>query len=414
MTTRYLQLAHHHATGVTLTDTTLRFVVLTQHSGSVLPERYGEVIIPEGCLSNGAIVDKARFVSFLKKTRNAYKLDSINLVLDSAQIQTFSVSSKGAVPLYIREAVEKEFGLPAKDIVYEYKAIGGTEEMTTMQVTAIAKSASQDFLNAFKSAGITVLSIESVGHALSRALLPLSAPHNILLIHIDTAVTSLTFIVHNRIAQTIHLAFGDSFFTKAVMDAADVTADKAQGMKQEEGLLGGSSKVVFDAIADDCVAFVRHINDAYVSWRKAHPALPPLHTIYLTGVGSLLRGLDEYISVGLRVPVEQGNVWANCFSFDDHIPAMPQSEAVLYGPAIGVALVGPHMINLLPYNHQKSIRRKRAARMSGKVILSFILGVAVGFVVARAVAIPGVHTKMMDVLHKIEARWYSTRAPLSL
>jgi Tfp pilus assembly PilM family ATPase len=405
VTTRYLQLAHHHATGVTLTDTVLRFVILTQHAYGVIPERSAELAVPAGCLLNGKIVDKSRFITFLKNTRRAHKIDDINLVLDSAQIQTLTLSIKGAAPLYIKEAIEKEFKLSAKDIVYEYKAVGGKDTTTVMQMTGIAKSVAQEFINAFKSAGMTVLSIESVGHALSRAVLPMVPHQNALVVSIDSQASSLTFVINGRIAQTLHIEWGDDVIMRAIMDTLAVSGTEAQRLKQDQGLIMQPSRAVFDAVVDECAALVKHIDTTYIAWRTAHPALPPLEAVYLTGAGSTLRGLDEYLSVGLRVPVQQGNVWANCLSFDEHIPSLPQAAAVRYAAAIGVTLVAPHMVNLLPHGHKTSLHRKHVARLSGKILLSFILGMAVGFAAAKLIAQPGIHIAILATLHKIQARW---------
>jgi Tfp pilus assembly PilM family ATPase len=405
VTTRYLQLAHHHATGVTLTDTLLRFIVLTQHGNGVVPERFAELAVPAGCLDNGMIVDKSRFITFLRNTRKAHQIDHINLVLDSVQIKTLTLSIKGAAPVYVQEAIEKQFKLPAKDIVYEYKAVGGKDTTTVMQMTGIAKSVAQDFINAFKSAGMTVLSIESVGHALSRALLPIVPYHNALVVSIDSQATSLTFVINGRIAQTLHIEWGDDVIMKSLMDTLAINGTEAQRLKHEQGLPIQHSRTVFDAVVKDCAALVHHINETYIAWRTAHPALPPLEKIYLTGTGSALRGLDEYISVGLRVPVEQGNVWANCLSLDEYIPSLPQTTAVRYAAAIGVTLVAPHNVNLLPDAHKQSLHRKHVARVSGKILLSFVLGIVVGFAVARLIAIPTIHTRILDALHKTQARW---------
>ncbi len=91
-------------------------------------------------------------------------------------MQVFSISVKGAAPLYIKEAVEKMFGMSAKDIMYEYHAIGGDGKITTFQVTTILKVVIQEFLSCFKAVDITVLTMESIGHALSRSILPIVSP----------------------------------------------------------------------------------------------------------------------------------------------------------------------------------------------------------------------------------------------
>lgn len=405
MKSRFLQLTHHTVTGVTLSDTHLRFVTLKQHDQSILPEQYADLPIPEGCLDDGKIIDKKKFISFLKKTRKQYKLDHIQLSLLSSQIQVFTLSTKAAGALYIKEAVEKEFGLPAKEIIYDYHAIAGNDTTTTFRVVTIPKAISQDLTTCFKKAGLTILSLESVGHALRRDLLPIHTEQTTMIVAIDSDITTIAFVVNGMVAQTTLFVFGDQHFIEAISDGLDVNNDKAKRLKHDHGLMGKDPRGVFDAVVDDCVALVHHINHEYVTWRTAHPSVPPLETIYLTGAGSNLKGLDEYIAAGLRIPVQEGNVWTNCLSYDEHIPAMPQSVAVQYAAAIGIALSGADAINLLPLAHKQALRRHHVIRISGRVILSFLLGAIVGFVVARVLLLPSAHTWLMATLHKIRTQW---------
>lgn len=388
-----------------ISDTMLRFITLTQHDDAVLPDQYAEAAIPAGCLDNGRVVNKQKFTSFLRTVKKVHKIDRVNLVLASSQIQTMTLSVAGAAPLYIREAVEKEFGLAAKDILYEFHAVGGNGTITTFQVTALPKAVSQEFLACFIAVGITVATIESVGHALGRALLLVAAHPTAMIVSIDADITAVTLVVNGKVAQTTMFAFGDKSFTDSIATALSLSAEETQKLKQEQGLIIGSSRKVFDAVVDDCVALVRHINDVYIAWRTTHKTVAPLEAVYLTGQGSLLRGLDEYVSVGLRTQVVHANVWNNCFSFDEHIPELSQTDAVRYGVAIGAALTSTDTINLLPITHKKSLQRRHIMSVSAKIVLSFVLGVAVGFVVAKILAIPTIHAQALSLLHKIPARW---------
>jgi Tfp pilus assembly PilM family ATPase len=405
VTARYLQLAHPHATGVALSDSTLRFVKFAQEGEMSVPQHAGTINVPAGLIENGRVVNKGKFISFLKTARKIHRFDTINLVLISPLVQTFSISVKGAAPLYIKEAVEKMFGLPAKDIIYEYHAIGGTEALTTFQVTTILKVVSQEFLSCFKQADITVLTLDSIGHALTRAILPIGDNSPTMVVNIDRDITTVVIGVNGKVSQTTMFAFGDDSFTDAIIEKLSVSEEKVAALKMDQGLIGDDSKKIFDALADDCAALVHHINEEYVAWHHSHKALPPVERIYLTGAGSMLKGLDEYISLGLRLPVEVANVWANCLSFDEYVPNLPQSEAVNYPVAIGAALVSNDGANMLPGDHKQAMQRKHIMGVTAKIILSFILGVAVGFAVARIIAIPTVHIQIMDVLHKIQARW---------
>ena len=405
MSTQFLRLVHHQATGIELSDSMLRFITLTQESDAVLPERAAEVPIPDGLLENGRIADKKAFVNFLKRTKKSYKFERANLVFATSQIQTLSISVKGAAPLYIKEVLEKEFGIPSKDILYEYHAIGGDGTITVLQVSAMPKAVSEEFVAAFKAAGIIIENIESVGHALSRAVLPIAPYRCAMVLSIDVDITTVTMVVNGKVSQNTMFAFGDAYFNDAIMKKLSVSADEADRLKREEGLVSKNSRAVFDAVADDCVALVHHINESYISWHTAHNTLPPLETIYLTGAGSMLRGLDEYLAAGLRTPVVEANVWGNCLSFDDHVPTLPQMEAVRYAVAIGAVLASSDSVNLLPYSQRKSLNRKRLLSVTAKLVVSFVLGVAVGLAVARALSIPNVHAQVFALLHKIQARW---------
>lgn len=402
--TRYLSLAHTHATGIALSDTTLRLVNFKQDGVMAVPEHAATLQVPEGTIENGRIVNKQKLITFLKTARKIHHFDTANLVLISPLVQTFSISAKGAAPLYIKEAVEKIFGLPAKDVIYEYHAIGGTEKITTFQVTTILKAVSQEFLGVFKASGITVLSIDSIGHALNRALLPQNNPESMMVVSVDTDITTIVITANGKVSQTTMFAFGTDAFTEALVSKLKVSPEEARRLQFEEGLIG-ESKQVFDALADDCAALVHHINAEYVEWHKAHKNLGPVTQVYLTGTGSNVKGLDEYLSIGLRLPVEVGNVWENCLSFDEYVPLLPQSEAVDFGSAIGAALVSTDGANMLPLDHKQSLQRKHTVHLTGKVILSFLLGVVVGFAVARALTIPHIHDQVFAALHKIQAQW---------
>jgi Tfp pilus assembly PilM family ATPase len=402
--TRFLQLAHHTATGVQLSDTTFRFVALKQHDNGVVPERFAELQLPEKCFENGVLASKQSFVSFLKNTKKAYSIDTVYLSLLSSQVLTWSVSARGDALPAIKASVEKELSLALKDIVYEHKAISGNGIVTAHQVTAMPKAISQDIVSAFKSAGITILTIEPVGHALARALLSPTAHQNALIIDIDQRTTSVSLVTQGKVSQTTLIPFGDEMIMQAIVTTG-VVADVAAKLKREQGLAARESRTVFDAVVDDCAILANDINGTYIAWRKEHESMPAVQAVYLTGAGSALRGLDEYLSAELRLPVQVGNVWANCLSFDEHIPVLEKQHAVRYAAAIGAALIGGDAANLLPDGHKQSLRRKHVAKTSGKVLLSFILGLAVGFIVAKAIANPVVHTKIMGALHKIQARW---------
>lgn len=405
MTTRYLQLSQQHATGVILSDTLLRVASLHEKHGMVIPDRLTELAVPQDCMRDGVITNRARLVSFLKKFKKDHTVKQVNLVLQSDQIKTASVSIKPAGEKEIAAEAAKLFALPVKDIVYDFKVLGSTDKTTMVQITGIVKKVSEEFVSAFKQAGIKVTSIEPLGHAIARNILPVDSRGTVLIVDIDINSTTLSYVVDGRVSETTLYEFSDTAIVGQIKRILSVTTANAEIIKREQGLLIRGDRAVFDAISDDCAKFAKYINHSYITWKNAHPLLPALDGIYITGAGSTILGLGDYLAAALRMPVLKANVWVNCLSFDEHIPDVEQSVAVRYGAAIGTALIGPHMVNLVPDAHQRSLRRQYIARRSGKVFLSFILGLVAGIIIAWIIAIPEVHSKILDVLHKLQTQW---------
>lgn len=90
--------------------------------------------------------------------------------------------------------------------------------------------------------------------------------------------------------------------------------------------------------------------------------LPPIETVYLCGGHSNMRGLADYLSVGLKLNVVQANPWINCISFERAIPEMPYEQSMSYVTAIGSRSQILSMINILPHNQKKVVAKIRALR----------------------------------------------------
>jgi Tfp pilus assembly PilM family ATPase len=63
-----------------------------------------------------------------------------------------------------------------------------------------------------------------------------------------------------------------------------------------------------------------------------------IESIYLTGGGANLKGIAEYIAMGVDVQVKTANPWVNVCSFEQYIPPLTMRQSHGYSAAIGLAL----------------------------------------------------------------------------
>lgn len=64
----------------------------------------------------------------------------------------------------------------------------------------------------------------------------------------------------------------------------------------------------------------------------------PVTRILLVGGNASLRGLPEFLTVSLSIPVERADVFANMAPRDNWMPPLDFAESLTYGTAIGLAL----------------------------------------------------------------------------
>jgi len=76
----------------------------------------------------------------------------------------------------------------------------------------------------------------------------------------------------------------------------------------------------------------------YWQAKAASGAHEPVARAIIAGGNASLRGLPEYLSGALNIPVSPGDVFTNLASRDAWIPELDYSESLAYATAIGLAL----------------------------------------------------------------------------
>jgi Tfp pilus assembly PilM family ATPase len=76
----------------------------------------------------------------------------------------------------------------------------------------------------------------------------------------------------------------------------------------------------------------------YWHTRDIDRAAREIKKVIICGGSVNLRGLPEYLTEKLEVPVERAQVWSNAFSLERNIPPIDRRHSYGYATAIGLAL----------------------------------------------------------------------------
>lgn len=332
--------------GLDFSDATMRFVDLKVIPKGLIPRRFAQSAIPEGCMKGGRIIDSEKFTLFLKEVQKEHKLKYVRVSIPESQVYSFTVALDASASSDIRAAIdfliEDNIPLKAIETVFDYHILNSNEKTIMVQVVALPEMVATNYFNAFFSAGIIPVSFELEGQAISRAVLKPEDQGSCMIVDFGANRTGITIITNRTAIVTATLDFGGKILTQNLAKELAIPIEEAESLKREHGLMGvGEHTNVFSILSNGVSVLKDEINRRYVYWHEKKNQLgsfAPIDTVYLCGGHSNLRGLAEYLSVNLKLKVVQVNPWANCFSLDEIIPEIPYEVSMSYVTAIGLSL----------------------------------------------------------------------------
>jgi len=332
--------------GVDFSDSTMRLMKLTETIHGLLPTKFAEESIPEGCMKGGRIADETNFTAFLSAVRKEHKLKYVRVAIPESQTYSFTLTLDILAAEDIRGAIELvlEDNIPLKAIetVFDYSIMMQNDTHIVVQVVALAEVSAQSFSNCFLRAGLVPVSFELDGQAVARAVLKPKDKGSYMVVDFGANRTGITIVTSGTAVFTSTLEFGGKSLLDTLQKELGVTLEEAQQLKREHGLAAaGEYKNIFQLLVGGISTLKDEINRRYVYWHEKKAQFgefPNISTIYLCGGHSNLRGLADYLAVGLKINVVQVNPWVNCVSFEDAIPDMTYEESMSYVTAIGLAL----------------------------------------------------------------------------
>ncbi|MDP2967330.1 MAG: pilus assembly protein PilM, partial [bacterium] len=116
------------------------------------------------------------------------------------------------------------------------------------------------------------------------------------------------------------------------------------GLTTKAGPEGGE---VFEALIPALTDLIEQIKAhlSYYQTHASHEHLSPngkkVSKILLCGGGANLKGLTDFLSSELKIPVELGNPWINILPKPlKEVPELPYEKSLSYTTALGLALRG--------------------------------------------------------------------------
>lgn len=331
--------------GIDIGTHSAKVVQLRYDKERAILETYGELLI-EGYLKEAATGgggflryldnDIVSLLQDLLKESNAASKEAVLSVPAGSSFVTpisFPVISRKEISQAMPYEARKYVPIPSSEVVLDWDIFEAEGERDTIGVllVAVPKEVVEKFRRVAELAGIHPRALEVETFSLARSLVG-SDPTPTALINLGHSSTALSFVDRGRVRISHNFGRGSQEFTRALERGLNVTRARAEDIKRTTGL---SEKIedreITSIIAPILETLFAEIERMLAIYNRRAPR--KIQKINLTGGGSNLKGLVDYVSGKFGIEVTRGNPFARLVT-----PAFMQPILREIGPSFSVAV----------------------------------------------------------------------------
>ena len=307
--------------GLDIGTSGVRAAELVLRRGSTTLERFGQVALPPGAVSDGEVVDVDAVATAIRQLWAQARFRGKRVVLGVANqrvvVRQVDLPWQPVDQLRasLASQVQDHLPMPVEQTILDFHPLeeftsDGGARMLRVLLVAAGRDMVGRALEAVEKAGLTPSMVDLTSFAVLRSQLRVSGAfcaEGETLVDIGASVTNI--VVHQGgVPRFVRiLLMGGGSITDAVAERLGVDAEQAEALKQATGLAPVAAQdgrqPVDRAIESTGSALVEEVRSS-LDYYLAQPAAARVGRIVLSGGGSRLSGLPERLSAATRLPVE--------------------------------------------------------------------------------------------------------------
>ncbi len=335
--------------GVNINDRSIRYAEFSSKKDKKILKNFGEIIISEGVLSEGEILNKNLFTKILLDVKKELSTTFIKVSISEEKTYIFDCLIPNVDDKDIAQAIEfkLEENVPYKssEVYFEYEIVRKPKisaDEILLSVAVVPKKIIDDYIEIMQSIGLFPVAFEVESKAIAKSVIK-EKSKNHLIININEDSSIFSICTGKIVRLTSVLAIGSSAVKNNLLKI-DPSFFKENGEFTDKAFISDTSysNDIFSAllsfysiIKDDLNKFIEFIH----AKSGSESTLPnKIDTIILCGESAYLPGFLNYIKQNTNIDVELANVWTNIFDINTNVPQISFRESLDFATATGLTI----------------------------------------------------------------------------
>jgi type IV pilus assembly protein PilM len=329
--------------GLDIGSSAIRLVQLKHSAGRYSLLSYGSTNIPIGLSQSDSSLDARQLAEIIKRLVSDLKVSTKNVVVSLPGSAVFTTvvkmpqMSSSEIDKAVRWQAEQNIPLKIDEVRIDWQLISpslGEKKEIAVLIVAAPNERVERLVHISESAGLSVLSIETVPIALSRSL---GATKGIktMIVDIGSITTEIAIVDNEILYHTRSLPQAGYAFTRAISQNLGLDLNQAEqfkrkfGLTQEklEGEIFKTLQPLLDGIIEEIKRSMKFYQEQFGSG---------VEKIVLSGGSARIPELSSYLSSVLEMNVQVGTPWVGI----SYPPAVSQNlfdTFAEYSTAVGLA-----------------------------------------------------------------------------
>lgn len=313
-------MAGRTAIGLDIGTSVVRAAELSYGRGGVTLERYGQVVLPEGSVHEGEVVEPEPVSDAIRQLWQATGFSHKRVVMGvgNQRVIVRQIDLPWMAQNELKESlpfqVQDFLPMPVEQAVLDFYPLEELSDAGSRFYRGLLVAASRETVLAnvrcAQKAGLAVTAVDLSAFAVLRSMGRQSGTDvdTEALVDIGARVTNV--VVHSGgVPRFVRILLnGGQDVTDAVAERLGISSAEAEGLKQRPDAITTNEQLaaVNRAMATTAQEFVDGIRGSLDYYAASYPGAP-VERILVSGGGSRLNGLVERLAQAMRLPVQAGD-----------------------------------------------------------------------------------------------------------